>query len=193
MKMLPFLILAALLLSSCRAGLQVQQAKDAPDESAYCNIDESTGLLLVTITNQGQVDAPASVAAVRFHDGKEVKMPTPAIPAGESITLEGINFSYDDNCTEPNCNFTITADAQNAVLESNEENNSAQGFCPVPVIRGEVSGAGGGWPAYFRRTLAPTRKVREFTRSELAPRPMPKYCREYWKVGWVKMLQRGEI
>ncbi|MCB0569144.1 MAG: hypothetical protein KDC66_05250 [Phaeodactylibacter sp.] len=140
MKKLPIHILAfaALFsLASCRADLQVQKHTGADDETAYCHIDESTGLLIVTIVNKGRATAPESTTLVQFEPGKKVNVPTPAIAPGESVRLQGVHFEYQDHCSNPDCHFTITADAKNAVKEWREGNNEVTGHCPVAPVSEE--------------------------------------------------------
>jgi subtilisin family serine protease len=99
------------------------------DPIAYCNLDDRKRLV-VTVKNQGDAGAPASTTRVTFHSvpGGDVvvDLPTPALAAGESVDLDPIELP---NCYHPNCHFTITVDVTGVVAESNEANNTAEGYC----------------------------------------------------------------
>ena len=85
------------------------------------------GKLVVTVKNQGTVDAPASVTTVEFIPGGAVQIATPPIAAGASVDLPPLTFPI--GCFNPDCNFRITVDSGSQVNESNEGNNSASGTC----------------------------------------------------------------
>jgi hypothetical protein len=92
----------------------------------FCRLD-ARGRLVVTVKNQGNADAPASVTTVEFLPGGGVKIPTPAIPAGGSVELPPVSMPAD--CHKPECNFTIRVDSGGQVDESNEGNNTGSGSC----------------------------------------------------------------
>jgi hypothetical protein len=54
-------------------------------------------------------------------------VPTPAIPAGNSVTLPP--QAIPGGCFNPDCDFRITVDAGAVVDESDEGNNTASGTC----------------------------------------------------------------
>jgi len=81
------------------------------------------GKLVVTVKNQGDADAPASIARVTFSPGGSFDLPTPPIPAGGSVHL--LPLSVPEECSMGS--FTIMVDANNEVVESNEANNMGRG------------------------------------------------------------------
>ena len=96
-----------------------------PDERGeFCRRDGNK--LLVEIRNQGTCRAGASTTRVDFGQHGSVDVSTPSIPAGSSTTLV---VDIPLGCHDPDCEFTITADARNDVAETNEGNNVASGVC----------------------------------------------------------------
>lgn len=85
------------------------------------------GKLMVTIRNQGNADADASVTRVIFSPGGAVDIPTPPIGAGASVDLPPV--AIPGVCFNPDCNFRIVVDADDQVAESDETNNTASGTC----------------------------------------------------------------
>ena len=53
-------------------------------------------------------------------------MPTPPLGSGASVDL---NFPIPRGCFDPDCEFRITVDANNQVIESDKGNNFASGTC----------------------------------------------------------------
>lgn len=53
-------------------------------------------------------------------------MPTQALGAGQQVSLQ---VAIPTGCKDPDCEFTITVDATNAILEADEGNNVLQGVC----------------------------------------------------------------
>jgi hypothetical protein len=92
----------------------------------FCRLDDR-GRLLVTVKNQGTAGAPASTTTVDFAPGGAFDLPTPAIPAGGSVDLPPL--SIPPSCFDPDCNFRITVDSKNQVVESDKGNNFASGMC----------------------------------------------------------------
>jgi hypothetical protein len=92
----------------------------------YCRVDTEK-LLVITVKNQGNGDAGPSTTQVDFGAFGSADIPTPAIPAGGSVSLPGIKFP--DHCFNPDCDFRIGVDFGNAVGESDEGNNVANGLC----------------------------------------------------------------
>nr|HMT21887.1 CARDB domain-containing protein [Promineifilum sp.] len=84
------------------------------------------GNLIVTVKNQGSFGAGPSVTVVDFGAFGAVSMPTPALGPGASVDLA---FPIPLGCFDPDCDFRITVDANNNVVESDEGNNSASGTC----------------------------------------------------------------
>lgn len=96
-----------------------------PDENGFfCR--RRDGNLIVTVRNQGTFGAGPSVTTVDFGAFGAVSMPTPALAAGASVDLA---FPIPLGCFDPDCDFRITVDANNNVVESNEGNNTASGTC----------------------------------------------------------------
>lgn len=85
------------------------------------------GKLVVTVKNQGDGDAGASITRVTFAPGGAVDIPTPPLAAGASVDLPPI--AIPGACFNPDCNFRIVVDADGQVAESDETNNMASGMC----------------------------------------------------------------
>jgi hypothetical protein len=95
---------------------------------AFCRIKDKG--LLITVRNQGEGAAEASVTEVLFTAvNVPVVRPTPQLaPGGET----DVHFAFPPNgCTAGGelCPFRITVDRGATVTESNEANNVAQGSC----------------------------------------------------------------
>ena len=84
------------------------------------------GKLTVTVTNQGSGNAGASTTRVDFGSHGSVSVPTPPLAAGASTD---VTVDIPPGCFDPDCEFRITVDANNAVSETNEGNNTASGTC----------------------------------------------------------------
>jgi hypothetical protein len=97
-----------------------------PPSSSFCTLDPN-GALIVRVRNQGNADAPSSTIRVQFMPGGPDSLSTPAIPAGGFVDLP---TPIPSNCFNPDCNFRITVDFGNQIVESNEGNNVANGLCP---------------------------------------------------------------
>ena len=97
----------------------------------YCNVDDQNRLV-VCVKNQGGADAPASTTRVEFKWGgtesQTVDLPTPLIIPHNTECIP-TNVEFPMGCFDPDCGFTITVDYGNAITESNETNNSADGLC----------------------------------------------------------------
>ncbi len=99
-----------------------------------CQFD-ARGELVITILNQGKKEAKATTTEVVFGALPAIRLPTRPILPGESAS---VTFPVPDDCYQPECQFRITADANNEVEELDEGNNSAQGRCEAgqpPGIR----------------------------------------------------------
>jgi CARDB len=119
-------------------GLNGREPADlVPYESApsFCKKD-ADGRLLVTVSNSGKGDAPASTTEVRFNTLGRIKLidppitliATPPIPRGFIATLEPVDLP--PLCAN-GCSITITADFHSDVMEIDESNNVAEGSCIV--------------------------------------------------------------
>jgi hypothetical protein len=112
----------------------------------FCRFSQ-TGELLVTVSNFGKTDAPASLTRVTFTISTKpvpTEMMTPVIPAGMSTDL---NFPFPAGCLTQQppgtgCPFTILVNADGAVMETTQANNSATGTCfpGVPIRSPESRG-----------------------------------------------------
>lgn len=92
--------------------------------TSFCAFTTVTSLR-VTIKNQGDVAAPASITAVAF-GGTTVNVPTPALLPNQSVNLD-MAVPPGGN---PPVTITITADAASAVIERNRLNNTVTLACP---------------------------------------------------------------
>lgn len=101
-----------------------------PGGLGYCSLDDS-GNLKVYVENQGNADASGTTVGVKFYvDNAEIwKFATVGpISAGDT---EVVLIPIPNGCFNPDCDFTITVDYTNTVIESNELNNtSVQAWCP---------------------------------------------------------------
>jgi hypothetical protein len=97
-----------------------------PDEQGFfCKIEDGQ-TLIVTVQNQGAAGAGPSATEVDFGSHGKVVKPTPALGPGASVDLE---FPIPRGCFDPDCQFRITVDANNEIVESDESNNFASGTC----------------------------------------------------------------
>jgi len=94
----------------------------------YC-VREGNDGLIVTIKNQGAVASGPSTTMVNFGAFGIQTAATPGLAPGASVALHFTIPVTPSNCFNPNCEFTIIADSAAAVIESNEANNIANGFC----------------------------------------------------------------
>jgi hypothetical protein len=110
----------------------------APD---FCRIDSSSGDLLVGVNNQGTGAAGGSTTRVVFAvpvgtAGGTVNVTTPGVPAGGPFV--DVHFQIPGTCFQPDCNFTITVNADGAVAEGPQpaasQNNGATGVCLGGII-----------------------------------------------------------
>ena len=102
------------------------RAADAKPES-YCQLANQGRSLAVAAQNIGTADAANSTTVVEFSPGGTIEMKTPALDPGAVFELPPVDFPA--GCFDPDCNFTITVDAKDRVLELDERNNTAAGVC----------------------------------------------------------------
>ncbi len=96
-----------------------------PPNLSFCKTIE--GQLLVTVRNQGDGTAPASMTRVDFMSFGHTDQPTGPIAANGVASLE---FEFPDGCFNSDCEFTITVDHDDQVSEEIEQaNNSGSGTC----------------------------------------------------------------
>jgi hypothetical protein len=104
--------------------------------AGFCNIAKDgpdAGKLIVTVRNDGVRAAPATTTVVEFRGVTTpvaVKLPTPPIAGSPgsarlSVAIPAACYEY----TTKNCYFTVTVDAENAVTEISETNNTSWGVC----------------------------------------------------------------
>jgi len=96
-----------------------------PTNGNFCRRDEA-GKLIITVMNQGTLDAIASITRIEFANGERQLVATPAIPAGRSVEVLA---TFPPSCFNPNCTFRIAVDSTDNVSELNEGNNAAGGTC----------------------------------------------------------------
>jgi len=96
-----------------------------PDENGnFCKTRD--GMLVVTVKNQGTLGAGPSKTKVDFGKYGTVTQQTPSLAPGKSVDL---SFQIPKGCFDPDCEFKITVDADDDVVESDEGNNTARGIC----------------------------------------------------------------
>ena len=95
-------------------------------------ITDGQGGLLVTVENQGNAKAPPSVTRVIFSPGGSFDLDTPELE-GASVEDPGasveLTFPIPADCFDPDCEFEISVDATDQVVESDEGNNTVSGKC----------------------------------------------------------------
>jgi hypothetical protein len=118
-------------------GIHVEQIKerqrtvrpDLPDlvplpgERGFC---EEDGVISFIVMNRGTGGAGPSTTTVDFGNYGTISLPTQALGAGQQVPLQ---VAIPAGCKDPDCEFTITVDATNAILEADEGNNVLQGVC----------------------------------------------------------------
>jgi CARDB len=126
-KTLGMLVLAAsgLLLACPQKKADLVPLPDSRPGYGFCKT--VSGKLVVTVRNNGSVNAPASTTTVEFSPGGVVTIPTPPIPANSPVDLPGVVIP--PGCFNADCSFTIHVNADGAVDESNTTNNTGSGTC----------------------------------------------------------------
>jgi hypothetical protein len=97
---------------------------DPRPEVGFCK--REGGNLIVTVRNQGTAESGPFSTEVDFFSYGKVSMPTPTLGPGESADLL---FPIPLGCFDPDCDFQITVDADNQVIESDEGNNVVRDTC----------------------------------------------------------------
>lgn len=82
--------------------------------------------VVVRVTNQGAAPAGASTTEVDYGRYGTQTAETPPLGPGESETHQ---FVPPLGCHDPDCDFTVTVDADEDVVESDEANNVLQDVC----------------------------------------------------------------
>ena len=131
--------LAPLALAACGtpvANLTPVGASDLSTPASLCSIAKDgpdAGKLIVTVRNDGLRAAPPTTTVVEFRTVTTpitVKLPTPQVAgfpgtARLATAIPAACYEY----TTKNCYFTVTVDADNAVPEITEANNTYWGVC----------------------------------------------------------------
>lgn len=94
----------------------------------YCDLD-SEGNLVVHVENRGNADASSVKVTVTFtllSGSSSVSGTISSIAAG---TTETVPISIPAGCYNPDCFFNINVDPDDTIDESNESNNTADGYC----------------------------------------------------------------
>jgi hypothetical protein len=133
---LPFLTLFGLLLAVAMTGcagngpdLVPERREGSQGAEGYCRRDEN--ILTIEVRNQGNEDAlsPSTVVVVFHADPDQPRSVTaPALAAGSS-TFDQLEVEIPSGCFNPDCDFTITVDANDDIDESRENNNTEEGIC----------------------------------------------------------------
>ena len=95
------------------------------EKGSFCK-REGRDLLIVTVKNQGTRVAVSSVTKVDYRKHGSITEQTPSLAPGQSVNLP---FKIPMGCFDPDCEFDITVDADDNVIESDEGNNTASGTC----------------------------------------------------------------
>ena len=125
------LLMTVMALVACTPSVPLPDLVPAnpPGMFGYCNVDDSNNLI-VYVKNQGEADAPVSWVKVQFSLTAAVQDSSSAIvaiPAGET---KSVSFAIPSGCFNSDCNFTITVDSTENIVESDELNNTvANGIC----------------------------------------------------------------
>ena len=101
-----------------------------PEAEKFCSRDDDQ--LLIAVKNQGNANAPESVTRVIFMpgrpDSRAIDKNTLEVSPGQVVNVEPVDIPQD--CfASGECEFTITVDANNQVLEFDKANNTVSGKC----------------------------------------------------------------
>jgi CARDB len=94
-----------------------------PDEAGLCQGDR---VISFRVTNLGTGSAGPSTTTVDFGPYGTISLPTPALGPGQDVPFQ---VPIPAGCKDPDCEFTITVDAGNAIAETDEGNNVLRGVC----------------------------------------------------------------
>jgi len=99
-----------------------------PNENgSFCNKTDGGRSFIVTVKNQGTVVAGLFTTEVDFYKyGKSGMSTTAMLDAGDLVQLK---FLIPPGCHDPDCEFKITVDVDDVVVESDEGNNVAIDTC----------------------------------------------------------------
>jgi CARDB len=104
------------------AGPDLADLVPLPGERGFCE-DNRVSFI---VRNQGTARAGSSTTIVDFGQYGRVSLSTLALQPGQQIPFQ---VALPPGCLDPDCEFTITVNADNQVAESDRNNNIAQGVC----------------------------------------------------------------
>ena len=108
-----------------RPDLVPERRSGSQGAEGFCRRSDSD--LTVRVRNQANPDAlQQSSTVVVFSPGGPKTASTMAIPGG---SFDDVTVQIPSGCFNPDCDFTITVDANNDVAEAAEGNNEAEGIC----------------------------------------------------------------
>lgn len=136
---------SALLLAACAGpGKQPPSAAQGPDIVpvpqivgfsdgtaiiTFCDRDDA-GALVVTIRNQGTTPAMSAFESKVSFDASGSPSQIISTPAGFAAgDIQVTPVPIPAGCFNPDCDFIIEVDVNDAVAESNEDNNVGSGRC----------------------------------------------------------------
>lgn len=111
---------------NCGADLIIERI--APTEPAFCVRDEQ-GLIFRVKNNGELIGSGQSFAVVTFSwsGGAQSRVAvTPPLAAKQTVDLRA---EIPSACWDPDCNFSISADVNDDVNETNESNNTVSSHC----------------------------------------------------------------
>lgn len=128
-KWLVILALAGLVLTACnpnKPDLIPERRSGSQGAEGFCRTDDD-GNLVVRVRNQTNFDnLNPSTTIVEFSPGTPQSAVTAPMPGG---SMTDVTFVFPAGCFNPDCDFTITVDANGDVDEGDEGNNTVAGTC----------------------------------------------------------------
>jgi hypothetical protein len=117
--------------SSSSGGAQGPDLQAIKTLSTHC-ARNAWGQLVIKVRNAGTTTAGSSTTRVTWGNGAGVQnFPTASIGAGATRKLYvNMPMACFGPAGDENCSFTLTVDANNAVSESSETNNTSSVDCP---------------------------------------------------------------
>lgn len=108
------------------ADLVPERRAGSEGAEGYCRRDDS-GNLVVRVRNQANPDAiQQSTTIVDFGSYGVRSVTTPAIAGG---SFADVSVEIPSGCFDADCEFSITVDANDEIIERDEGNNTADGRC----------------------------------------------------------------
>ena len=127
---LAFLSFIVFVLASCNSrgpDLVAERRPGGQGREGFCWRD-GEGNLVVKVRNQANDDAvELSTIIVEFFPGGPQSRTMGPLTGGSPGIIDDIVIPSE--CFNPDCDFTITIDANNDVPESREDNNTVDGRC----------------------------------------------------------------